>query len=144
MKNSREIFHSTTKPWDSTRFQAHIITFLNGRIFLPCLGALQWNFSSLRAISVPCYFLFWLYDLILISSRNALLEKIELSCANCLHWLFFWKPTGFITLQSVMNAKLSKHRFWHCHENGLIKTIQTIPNNLYASFKSASLYSGLG
>ena len=27
------------------------------------------------------------------------------------------------TLQSVMNAKLSKHRFWHCHENGLIKTI---------------------
>ena len=34
------------------------------------------------------------------------------------------------TLQSVMNAKLSKHRFWHCHENGLIKTIQTIPNNL--------------
>ena len=34
------------------------------------------------------------------------------------------------TLQYVMNAKLSKHRFWHCHENGLIKTIQTIPHNL--------------
>ena len=32
------------------------------------------------------------------------------------------------TLQFVMNAKLSKHRFWHCHENGLIKTIQTIPH----------------
>ena len=34
------------------------------------------------------------------------------------------------TLQSVMNAKHSKHRFWHCHENGLIKTIQTILHNL--------------
>ena len=36
----------------------------------------------------------------------------------------------YTTLQSVMNAKLSKHRFWYCHENGLIKTIQTIPHNL--------------
>ena len=34
------------------------------------------------------------------------------------------------TLQSMMNAKLSKYRFWHCYENGLIKTIQTIPHNL--------------
>ena len=33
-----------------------------------------------------------------------------------------------------MNAKLSKHGFWHCHENGLIKTIQTIPHNLFVSF----------
>ena len=47
-------------------------------------------------------------------------------------------------LQSIMNAKLSLHGFWHCHENGLIKTIQTIPHNLYLSFKSASLYWGLG
>ena len=43
----------------------------------------------------------------------------------------------------MMNAKLSPHRFWPCHENGLIKTIQTIPHNLYLSFKSASLYCGL-
>ena len=42
-----------------------------------------------------------------------------------------------ITPQSIMNAKLSKHGFWHCHENGLIKTI---PHNLYVSVKSASLY----
>ena len=42
-----------------------------------------------------------------------------------------------------MNAKLSLHRFWHCHENGLIKTIQTIPHNLYVSFKLTSLYCGL-
>ena len=33
------------------------------------------------------------------------------------------------TLQSMMNAKLSKQR-WHCHENGLIKTMQMIPHNL--------------
>ena len=37
------------------------------------------------------------------------------------------------TLQSMMNAKLSKQRFWHCYENGLFKTIQTIPHNLYVS-----------
>ena len=49
----------------------------------------------------------------------------------------------YTTLQSIMNAKLSLHRFWHCHENVLIKTIQTIPHNLYVSFKLASLYCGL-
>ena len=48
-----------------------------------------------------------------------------------------------IALQSIMNAKLSLQGFWHCHENKLIKTIQTIPHNLYVSFKSASLYCGL-
>ena len=31
------------------------------------------------------------------------------------------------TLQSMINAKLSLHRFWPCHENRLIKTIQAIP-----------------
>ena len=31
---------------------------------------------------------------------------------------------------SMMNAKLSKQMFWHCHENGLIKMIPTIPQNL--------------
>ena len=31
------------------------------------------------------------------------------------------------TLQSMMNAKLSKQRFWHCYENGLIKMVQMIP-----------------
>ena len=35
-----------------------------------------------------------------------------------------------VTLQSKMNAKLSKHRFWLSLENGLIKMIQTIPHNL--------------
>ena len=37
------------------------------------------------------------------------------------------------TLPSMMNAKLSPHRFWPCHENGLIKTIQMIPHNLEIS-----------
>ena len=49
----------------------------------------------------------------------------------------------YTTLQSIINAKLGQHRFWHCHENGLIKTIQMIPHNLYVSFKLASLYCGL-
>ena len=44
------------------------------------------------------------------------------------------------TLQSMMNAKLSKQRFWHCYKNGLIRTIQTITHNLKVSVKSASLY----
>ena len=43
----------------------------------------------------------------------------------------------------MMNAKLSPHRFWPYHENGLTKTIQTIPHNLYGSVKLTSLYSGL-
>ena len=47
------------------------------------------------------------------------------------------------TLQFKMNAKLSPHRFWPCHENGLIKPIQTIPHKLYVSFKLTSLYCGL-
>ena len=47
------------------------------------------------------------------------------------------------TLQSIMNANFSQHGFWHCHEDGLNKTIQTIPHNLYVSFKLASLYCGL-
>ena len=42
-----------------------------------------------------------------------------------------------------MNTKLSLHRFWPCHENRLIKTIQTIPHNLYVSFKLAFIYCGL-
>ena len=51
--------------------------------------------------------------------------------------------TSLATFQSMLNAKLSLHRFWPCHENGLIKTIQAIPQNLYVSFKSTSLYCGL-
>ena len=42
-----------------------------------------------------------------------------------------------------MNSKVSQHKFWHCHENGLIKMIQTIPHNLYVSVKLTSLYYGL-
>ena len=63
-----------------------------------------------------------------------------------LNWLWiqrFREQLWGTTLQSWMNTKLSLHRFWPCHENGLIKTIQTIPHNLYVSFKSASLYCGL-
>ena len=47
------------------------------------------------------------------------------------------------TLQYMMNVKLSKQRIRHCYENGLIKTIQTIPHNLWVSVKLISLYCGL-
>ena len=50
---------------------------------------------------------------------------------------------GGTTLQSMINAKLSKHRIWHCHENVLIKTIQTIPQNLYVCVKLTFIYCGL-
>ena len=53
------------------------------------------------------------------------------------------KNNEITTLQSMMNAKLSKHRFWYCHENRLIKKIQMIPHNLYMSVKLTSLYCGL-
>ena len=43
----------------------------------------------------------------------------------------------------MMNVKLSLNGFGHCHENGVIKTIQTIPHNLYVSVKLTYLYCGL-
>ena len=46
-------------------------------------------------------------------------------------------------LQSMMVTKLSKQRFWHSYENGLIMTIQPIPHNLYVSVKLTYLYCGL-
>ena len=58
-----------------------------------------------------------------------------------------WKPVKQQGKDLWNHAQLSNlwcmSRFWHCHENGLIKTIQTIPHNLYVSFKSASLNSGI-
>ena len=35
----------------------------------------------------------------------------------------------------MVNTKLSQQMFWHCCENGLIETIQTIPLKLYVSVK---------
>ena len=55
---------------------------------------------------------------------------------------FAWERP-LTTLQSIMNAIFSQRRFWHCNENGLIKTIQMIPHNLYVSVKFNSLYCGL-
>ena len=51
------------------------------------------------------------------------------------------RKRGHTILQScILNAKLSQQRFWHCYENGLIKTIQTISRNPYVSVKFTSLY----
>ena len=40
----------------------------------------------------------------------------------------------------MINSKLSPHRFWTCHEDRLIKTIQATPHDIYLSFMSAPLY----
>ena len=42
-----------------------------------------------------------------------------------------------------MNAKLSPHRLWPCHENRLIKNNSNDPHNLYVSFKLTSHYCEL-
>ena len=53
----------------------------------------------------------------------------------------FWCLTP---LQSMMNAKLSLHGFWYCHETGSSRWFKRYPHNLYVSFKSPSLYCELG
>ena len=57
----------------------------------------------------------------LVVSESAAHTFVQLECS-------FMLPCT--TLHSMMNAKLSKQRFWHFYENGLIKTIQIIPHNL--------------
>ena len=63
-------------------------------------------------------------------------------CAFKLPLLKFWEPVSIHNIynvplgagassggpegrscESIMNAKLGQNRFWHCHENRLIKTI---------------------
>ena len=39
------------------------------------------------------------------------------------------------TLQSKRNVKVSRQRFWYCHEKRLIKIIPIIPHNLYLSLR---------
>ena len=70
------------------------------------------------------------------------MHKNELICQKCAINCGV-EGNDITTLQSKMNAKLSPQRFWACHENGLIKTIQTIPHNLCVSVKLTSLYCGL-
>ena len=76
--------------------------------------------------------------------QNSLLLRHPQASQKALHRerLLSWRKQN-TTLQSMMNAKLSKQRFYPCHENRLIKTIQTIPHNLYVSVKLTSLYRGL-
>ena len=75
------------------------------------------------------------------TNRGKLIHNVLLSGAGPIHIataktdivaFYFKSPLQIlcITLQFIMNAKLSKQRFWHCYENGLIKTIQSIPHNL--------------
>ena len=50
----------------------------------------------------------------------------------------------FTALQSLMNSKLCEQRFLPCNMNRIVKMIQTIPQNLYVSFKLTSVEVGLG
>ena len=62
------------------------------------------------------------------------LEKIEKNVYEpCTYCKYDPKVT---TTQSIMNAKLSHHRFWHFHENSLIKTIQMIPHHVLMQVSS--------
>ena len=79
-------------------------------------------------------------DYLDVKDENLGLTKVltRVDMSKALHLVYTLHPKTLTnpllayntTLQSIMNAKLSKHGFWHCHENGLIKTIQTIPHNL--------------
>ena len=50
----------------------------------------------------------------------------------CWMYVWHWIDIHFTPWLSNLwwNAKLGKQSFWHCYENGLIKTIQTISHNL--------------
>ena len=54
--------------------------------------------------------------------------------------LFWVTMNGSPARAHNLQNKLCQQRFLLCHENGLIKTIQTIPQNLCVSFKSAFIY----
>ena len=49
-------------------------------------------------------------------------------------------PDILTTPESIMNAKLSLNRLWHCHESGFNTSIQTLPHNSYWSVKPSSLF----
>ena len=78
---------------------------------------------------------------LLFTSSEILFITVFISIVIRSNYMILFEITT--TLQSTINANLGKQRFWHCHENGLIKTIQTIPHNLYVSVKLTSLYCGL-
>ena len=76
-------------------------------------------------------------------------KTIPTSCKKCdISWLVISKMIRLakyiITLQCVINVKLSLQRFWPRHKNLLIKTIPKTPQNLYVCFKSGSICCGLG
>ena len=97
-----------------------------------------WSLSK----SLPCVLLppglkpFFCYFKALMMSLLHL-QRVAVFCIQTWTLSNFY---GITTLQFIMKAKLSKQRFWHCHENGLMQTIQTIAHKLQVSVKSASLY----
>ena len=129
-------------PHDSL-FPCWILSVINRRILLWIKPTLSWaltrcqmQFRNSRKKSWLCL------QLICRLSLNPIASFAEhcwmLMSHACISSAWCWRHN------SPIYAKLSQHRFWHSHENSLIKMIQTIPHNLYVSVKSASLHCGLG
>ena len=53
----------------------------------------------------------------------------------------FWHPAQLSILD---NCQTQSAKVWPCLKNRIIKTISSIPHNICDSFKSGSLYFGLG
>ena len=110
----RQLFSpASDQVWSLTQFYS--AGFLLSRITLEQLCVLQAHNQGLRRLSFT-------------ASRD-LHAECDTS-DGVLVFLKFWKQCISTTLQSLTNTKLSPHSFWPCHENGLIKTIPTIPHNL--------------
>ena len=70
-------------------------------------------------------------DLIVAGELNQVMDisPILLQLLSDLKGRFFKEL--LTTLQYMMNIKLSQQRVWHCHENGLAKSLARIPNHMY-------------
>ena len=99
-----------------------------------CTGR-QRHRHACRASSNFCCFFTWSKKLVkfqFFTLKTSLTQLSNIwwmpdSVRNCFDKVM---RMGSTTLQSMMNTKFSKQRFWHCYENLLINTIQTIPHNL--------------
>ena len=116
------------------------------------LNGLYNNFVSIATVSLNLSFhkLFANIGYLISQAYSFFAFRIAVK-GCCKENMYFWSACnpycqlsslGNTTLQSIMNEILTQHRFWPCHENGLIKTIQTIPHTLL-SVKLTYLCCGL-
>ena len=102
-------------------FSHHTHTVKNVMLKIPILAPIQRSLSTWKYIHSLLYSFLWVkWFECCSSSKSSFFLRIE----NHANW------SANTTLQSKMNAKLSKQRFWHCYETGLFKIIKMIPHNL--------------